>query len=236
MAIIENWPAGLDFSGKLDDLVFYTREGKKLVRTKGSLCKEKIRRSKAFTGTRRAQRKFGLASRLSKDIRSSLGGYLQEWKTSGSHNQLIQALMKMIMQSEADKEQRYFDPHKLHELEGVGFDSSRALLVASRNVRLDKAKGSAYLRIGYGKLQKMFGSVPLPCRVVFGIIALSGAPVGKPVKLSHKDWHGKAAFNEKKKITKWPERGELRLKVSLKAKEELPEEVGLLAVIGVREA
>lgn len=235
MAIIENWPAGLDFSCKSDDLVFYTREGKKLVRTKGSLCKEKIRRSNAFAGTRRAQQELGLASRLSKDIRSSLGMYLQEWKTSGSHNQLIQALMKMIMQSEADKEQRYFDPHKVHELEGVGLDSGRALLVASRNVKLDRAKPSAYLRIGYRKLQKMFGRAALPCRVVFGVISLSGAPVGKPVKLKYKTWHGKAAFNEKKKITKWPERGELRLKVSLKTKEELPEGVGLLAVIGVRE-
>lgn len=233
MAIVKGWAADLKISGKLGDLVFSQRGGKTIIRTKGEVSKATMRKSPKFAGVRRAQGQFGLASSLSKQFRISMKTYWKEWKHSRTHNSMMKALEALIRQSDAGRDEKFFDPHKLSQLEGVGLEPRRALLVLHKNIKVDRDSGCVHLRISYGKLRKLFGEAPLPLKLVLGVIALSKAHPGKPPSILHRNWHGQSAFNSKKLIREWPESGELRLRVKLKMKEAMPEGVGMLAVLGV---
>jgi len=218
------------FNGKLSDLVFYELDGKVIVRFIGKVSKHRYKNSPSFAALRDNQSEFGLSSQLGRVLRQSMRPYIQLWKMHNSSGLLTGAFRKAIQTGKGDRGKRSFEVSDLSFLDGVGLDPEKARLCAKQFMKLDRSKGEAYLRITYGRLQKIFSTAALPLSIKVGVIALSEVRYEDGYKVMHPDWHGQSVFNEGKVIDNWPESGELRLKANLG---EVPEGVGLVGVFGV---
>ena len=113
----------------------------------------------------------------------------------------------------------------------IGLNTERALLSLTKPVKLDYNKGEANLRITYGRLKRLFGNNPLPLKIVLGAISLSRVAYHEGYQIMVPNWHGIAVFNDRRIVTLWPDKGELRLRSGFG--EGVPEGVGLIGVLGV---
>ena len=68
----------IKLEGTFDDLTFYERQGKQLVRKKGSLDKARILKAPNFKRTRENMQEFGGAARVSKLFRHTLNSLISE--------------------------------------------------------------------------------------------------------------------------------------------------------------
>lgn len=228
MAKWEDFGPGSGMRGRMGDLVFYKLGEKTVVRRVGVVSKKRYRTDPAYKRVRENNNYFGLASRLGKTLRLALRDYLPEWTTARTSGKLTGCLLKMLKQGQgkliAGEPDLIFD---------AGLDAGKALLSCGKPFHFKCQEGELYLRMGFGKLRKLFGENPFPLKLVLGVVALSDVSNDPVFHALHPDWHGQAAFKTHQWSGAWPEKGELRLKVRLKGKQPVPEDVLLIGVLGV---
>ena len=223
MARAKGLAEDLNLNGRIGNLVFYKIDGKLVVRRIGELSKRQYREAPNFKSFRENQ------TQLAKVLRHAMHPYIDFWKISNTSAILTGAFRKMVQQGKGEPGKRSFSPTNLGFLDGIGLDPEKARL-SVKNIKLDTAKGEAYLRMSYGKLHRLFSKHTLPIRLVVGVISLSEIEYRDGYRVVHPQWHGRAVFNQGKVINHWPEKGELRLKAGFD--EGVPEGVGLVGIFG----
>lgn len=231
MARAKGLAEDLNFNGRIGGLVFYRIDGKLVVRRIGRVTKRQYKQAPNFKTLRQNQTEFGLSSQLAKVLRQAMRPHIDFWKIPNTSAVLTGAFRKIVQEGESEPGRRSFMPANLAALDGIGLDLDRARLCVVKGMKLDAVKGEGYLRIGYGKLEKLFHKHALPIKVVVGVIALSKVEYEEGYRVVYPQWHGKSAFNKGKVIGEWPQKGELRLKAGFG--ESLPNGVGLVGVFGV---
>src|SRR5690242_19353008 len=63
---------GVYFSGLLDDLIFYQRWGRTFVRSKGSVTRERVLKSREYAPTRQYANKMAIASKIASPVYRAL--------------------------------------------------------------------------------------------------------------------------------------------------------------------
>ena len=231
MARAKGLAEDMNLNGRIGNLVFYKIDGKLVVRRIGELSKRKYNAAPSFKSFRENQSEFGLSSQLAKVLRHAMHPYIDFWKIPNTSAILTGVFRKIVIQGKGAPGQRSFSPSDLDVLDGKGLDPNKVRLCTNKFMRMDASNGEAYLRIGYGRLRKLFAEHPLPMRVIVGVISLSEVEYKGGYKVTHPQWHGKSVFNSRRVIDQWPEKGELRLKAGFG--EGLPEGVGIVGVFGV---
>lgn len=216
-----------------DDLIVYPWLESNVLRRKSEIPKERYREDPVYDQFRKNQTEFGLASSLGKTLRDSIWPYYQIWRKGNGSNNLTGLLRKCIGKGYGEFGKRNFEFSKLGISEEDFLNKEQVLLGKSKPFRFNRAEAGLSVRMTYGKLRKLFGKAELPQKIVLGIIALSEIEHQGCYQILHPTWHGQSVFKESKIIRHWPEKGELRIKVRFKGNGRLPENVGLIGVMGV---
>lgn len=96
----------IKLKGTIGDLVFYTRNGKQVVRRKPTVSANKRKNDPSFERVRESNREFGMASKLSACLRQKMKIYSNHDPNGSLNNQLTSALLKMIQQGPGFRGQR----------------------------------------------------------------------------------------------------------------------------------
>ena len=101
----------LQLSGSLDDLVFYYRMGKPVVRRKARVSRQQRLNAPNYAPQRNHAKEFGLASRIAKAYRMTLPPIFQH-HDANLHGRLIAAFKKVITMDDQSVGQRSFMIHQ----------------------------------------------------------------------------------------------------------------------------
>lgn len=233
MAKLSGDLAKVQVRGRIGDLLVYPLYEDNIVRKKSGVSKGRYRKDPAFSGMRRNQGEFGLASKLGKRLRWSMMPFIRHWTYRETSSDLTGYILGCIRQGSGPEGKHEFELANFAPREDVFLRQERVLLSCGRPFRFDRQKAEVYLRMTYGKLKKLFGTEPLPLQIVLGLVAISEVHFEDTYCVVEPSWHGRSAFNTRKGLTKWPAAGELRLKVRLKMEGPVPGKVGLIGVLGI---
>lgn len=96
----------IKLEGTFDDLTFYERSGKQLVRKKGSLDKDRILKDPNFKRTRENMQEFGGAARVSKFFRHTLNALISEQGGSLAASRLTGLFKRLASKGPGKRGQR----------------------------------------------------------------------------------------------------------------------------------
>lgn len=82
-------------SGSLNDITFYTREGKEYYRKKSNLNKDRFEKDPAFARTRERSSEFGNSSRFAKILFDVASPYTKGRRDSRAYNRLMSVMNKI---------------------------------------------------------------------------------------------------------------------------------------------
>ena len=230
------------FVGRIDDLIYYKRNGKYFVRKAGSPSKEKIKTAPEFEKTRKLNKEFGGCAKAGHDLRKALSSLLPDHSDQDLTGRLVGLFSKVIKNGKGECGSRMIEVVNNRAIiknfqfkKKVSFDkvfSERLQFSSSfkrKQVRLNINTFDP--SVSFGKLNGI-----THFRLFLVIVAFSDfkfdkrSKTYKPVNTSVHEKH-QVAFSDN--ISLAEKCIEVSISTMLPVKVALPDSIGVITIVGI---